>query len=63
MNDKEKKELDQLLAKLTGKKVQTTFGVDSSLIGGVVVRIGDKIIDGSIRTRLAALQERLKAIS
>ena len=63
LNDKEKKELDQLLAKLTGKKVQTTFGVDSSLIGGVVVRIGDKIIDGSIRTRLAALQERLKAIS
>jgi len=63
LNDKEKKEFDRLLAKLTGKKVQTSFGVDPSLIGGVVVRIGDKIIDGSIRTRLSAMKERLKAIS
>ncbi|MCL6639524.1 MAG: F0F1 ATP synthase subunit delta [Firmicutes bacterium] len=63
MNDKEKAELDKILARLTGKKVQTSFDVDPSLIGGVVVRIGDKIIDGSIRTRLSALKERLKAIS
>lgn len=63
LNDKEKGKLDQVLARLTGKKVQTSYTVDPSLIGGVVVRIGDKIIDGSIRTRLATLKERLKAIS
>lgn len=63
LNDKEKGNLDQILAKLTGKKVQTSYAVDPSLIGGVVVRIGDKIIDGSIKTRMATLKERLKAIS
>lgn len=63
LNDKEKGTLGQILAKLTGKKVQTSYAVDPSLIGGVVVRIGDKIIDGSIKTRMATLKERLKAIS
>lgn len=63
LNDKEKGNLDRILAKLTGKKVQTSYAVDPSLIGGVVVRIGDKIIDGSIKTRMANLKERLKAIS
>jgi len=63
LNDKEKGNMDQILAKLTGKKVQTSYAVDPSLIGGVVVRIGDKIIDGSIKTRMATLKERLKAIS
>lgn len=63
LNDKEKGELNQVLSKLTGKKVRSTYVVDPSLIGGVVVRIGDKVIDGSIRTRLATLKERLKAIS
>jgi len=63
LNDKEKGKLDQILAKLTGKKVQTSYAVDPSLIGGVVVRIGDKIIDGSIKTRMTTLKERLKALS
>ena len=63
LDDKERGKLDQVLAKLTGKNVQTSYTIDRSLIGGVVVRIGDKIIDGSIKTRLATLKERLKAIS
>ncbi|MCL6635552.1 MAG: F0F1 ATP synthase subunit delta [Peptococcaceae bacterium] len=63
LNNEEKGKLDQVLARLTGKKVQTSYAVDPSLIGGVVVRMGDKIIDGSIKTRLATLKERLKAIS
>ncbi len=63
LNDKEKGELNGILARLTGNKVQTAFTIDPSLIGGVVVRMGDKIIDGSIKTRLASLKEALKAIS
>jgi F-type H+-transporting ATPase subunit delta len=63
LNDKEKGELKQILGKLAGKKVQTSFAVDPSIIGGVVVRMGDKIIDGSVKTRLASLKESLKAIS
>ncbi len=59
----EKARLNEVLARLTGKKVKATYTVDPALIGGVVVRIGDKIIDGSIKTRLATLKERLLAIS
>ncbi len=63
LNDKEKADLEAMLAKITGKKVVTDFSVDPSLIGGVVVRIGDRVIDGSIRTRLAAMREHLRLIS
>lgn len=63
LNDAEKAGLDKTLAKMTGKTVQVSYSVDPSLVGGVVVRIGDKIIDGSVKTRLCDMRERLKAIS
>ncbi len=63
LNDKEKNELKRILGTLAGQKVQTSFTVDPSLIGGIVVRMGDKIIDGSVKTRLASMKESLKAIS
>lgn len=63
LNDKEKAELNQVMVKLTGKKIKADYTVDPSLVGGIVVRIGDKIIDGSIRARLATLRDRLKATS
>ncbi|MDD2554297.1 MAG: F0F1 ATP synthase subunit delta [Desulfotomaculaceae bacterium] len=63
LNEKEKAELNQIMGKLAGKKVQTSFAVDPSIIGGIVVRMGDKIIDGSVKTRLASMRESLKAIS
>lgn len=63
LNDAEKAGMDKTLAKMTGKTVQVSYSVDPSLVGGVVVRIGDKIIDGSVKTRLCDMRERLKAIS
>jgi len=47
------------LEKATGKKVVVSHKVDRSLIGGVVTRIGDRVIDGSVRTRLANFRETL----
>jgi F-type H+-transporting ATPase subunit delta len=47
------------LEKRTGKKVLLTTGVDPSLIGGIVARVGDLVFDGSLRTRLATLQSRI----
>jgi F-type H+-transporting ATPase subunit delta len=47
------------LEKATGKKVTITHKQDRALIGGVVTRIGDQVIDGSVRTRLAAFRESL----
>lgn len=63
LNDTEKGSIDQLLAKLTGKKVRSVYAVDPSLMGGVLVHIGDKIIDGTIKARLATIRDSLRKIS
>ncbi len=49
------------LEKKTGRKVKARVSVDKALIGGVKVVIGDKVIDGSARAQLAALEAALKA--
>lgn len=48
------------LEKKTGRKVRARVSVDKSLIGGVKIVIGDKVIDGSARAQLAALETALK---
>ena len=49
------------LEKKTGRKVRARVSVDKSLIGGVKIAIGDKVIDGSARAQLGALENALKA--
>jgi len=48
------------LEKKTGRKVKARVSVDKSLIGGVRIVLGDKVIDGSARAQLGALQAALK---
>jgi F-type H+-transporting ATPase subunit delta len=57
----QKKELAATLAKLTGKKIETKYSLDPALLGGAVVRIGDTIYDGSLRSRLNEMRNRLAA--
>lgn len=45
------------LERATGSKVVLSHTVDASLIGGVVTRIGDRVIDGSLRSRLKGFRE------
>ena len=47
------------LKNLTGKEVRVTFGTDNDIIGGLVTRIGSTVYDGSIRTQLDLLANRL----
>jgi F-type H+-transporting ATPase subunit delta len=49
------------LEKKTGRKVRPHVSVDRELIGGVRIVLGDKVIDGSARAQLAALEAALKA--
>lgn len=44
------------LERLTGRKIALSRTVDAALIGGVVARVGDRVFDGSVRTRLAELR-------
>lgn len=48
------------LEKMTGKKVVLDVTVDSSLIGGVVTKIGDKVFDGSVKTQLTRIHDILQ---
>ncbi len=49
------------VSKLAGAKIQPTFKLDQSILGGTVVRIGSTVYDGSVRGRLERLKEVLVA--
>ena len=62
--DLEDAQLADLVARLekkTGRKVKASVRVDKNLIAGVKVVLGDKVIDGSARAQLGALENALKA--
>lgn len=47
------------LSVLTGKKVRLDVVIEPALVGGMIVRVGDTVYDGSVSNRLANLRERL----
>jgi F-type H+-transporting ATPase subunit delta len=48
------------LEKITGNKVILEAQVDPSIIGGIIAKVGDLVVDGSIRTQLNGLKESIK---
>lgn len=51
--------LTRRLEETTGGRVELDVQVDPSLLGGLVVRVGDRLIDGSVRSRLERLRNQL----
>ena len=51
--------LAKYLGELVGKEIELTTAVDASIVGGLVARVGDRLIDGSIRTKLQDLKKSL----
>ncbi len=47
------------LQAMLGKEVIATFAVEPSLLGGAVIRVGDKVFDGSVRRKLVRLRRQL----
>jgi F-type H+-transporting ATPase subunit delta len=47
------------LGKATGKNVEVKVIVDESVIGGIIARVGDTVIDGSIARRVDSLRQAL----
>ena len=58
--DDERAAVAAKLSAMTGKQVDVMSVVDASIIGGIVARIGDQLVDGSTRSRLAALKRSLE---
>lgn len=61
LRDDEKRALEVQIAKVTGKKVRAHFGLDSSLLGGAVVRVGSTIYDGSVKGQLDRIKEAISS--
>ena len=61
--DDERAAVASKLSAMTGKQVDVTSVVDASIIGGIVARIGDHLVDGSTRSRLAALKRSLEGVT
>jgi len=55
----EKAALEQSLARRYGQALSLQYEVDPAILGGLVVRVGDQVIDGSVASKLAALREQL----
>ncbi|MEO6067567.1 MAG: ATP synthase F1 subunit delta [Gemmatimonadota bacterium] len=57
----EKKAIAAALTEALGKQAIATWAVDASLLGGVLVRVGDRVFDGSIKRRMLTLRRALLA--
>ena len=61
LGDTEKRALENQIEKTTRKKVRARYGLDPSLLGGAVVRIGSTIYDGSVKGQLEKIKEAISS--
>jgi F-type H+-transporting ATPase subunit delta len=59
LDDKDKQRLEERLGAVVGKKVVLKPRVDSNVVGGIVARIGGKLLDGSTHSKLLALKNTM----
>jgi len=60
LTDEDKRAVEAHFSKITGKQISVDNIIDRSLIGGIRVRIGDRLYDGSVAGKLQQLQNQLK---
>jgi F-type H+-transporting ATPase subunit delta len=61
LDEEQRTKLAEALSRATGKKVRIKALVDKSVLGGVYAKIGDTVIDGTVRRRLQQLKEQVRA--
>ncbi len=62
LTDAQKAAVSDAIKRVVGGKVSIDMKIDPSLLGGLVVRVGSRMIDGSVRTKLQKLQLAMKGI-
>ena len=60
LNDARSAEIKSALAAVTGKDVHMNVHVDPSIIGGLIVKLGSRMVDSSLRTKLSAIKHAMK---
>lgn len=60
LEEDQRKRLAEALSKATGKQVDVKVFMDPSVVGGIYARVGDQVIDGTVRQRLQELREQLQ---
>lgn len=61
LDETEKREFEQQVAKVTGKKIRAHYSRDASLLGGAVVRVGSTVYDGSVKGQLERMKEAISS--
>jgi F-type H+-transporting ATPase subunit delta len=61
LHSSERELVREKLEQMTGLRVELTTRIDPDIIGGIVIRIGDQVIDGSVRNKLERMRMRLVA--
>ena len=61
LDDQELQRITQFVGDLTKKDVVVSTQVDDSILGGVIIQIGDQLLDGSTKSRLEALRQQIRS--
>ena len=61
LNDTQRQHVHHELSKVAKRQIRVDYATDPDLIGGIVARIGSTVYDGSVRTQLQTLRQRLTA--
>jgi F-type H+-transporting ATPase subunit delta len=48
---------------MAGHAVQMSYEVDASIVGGATLRVGDRLVDGSVKGRLSRMRERILSVA
>jgi len=59
LDDEDRLKIGRRITEITGKPVVLKPKVDPGVIGGIVIRVGDRLVDGSVRSKLTALRKEL----
>ena len=60
LNEERKSAIKTRLEEQAGKKLELNFGTDKDILGGIVLKIGDKVMDASLKAQLQILKENIK---